>query len=134
MHSGTVIEDIDQSHLKANQALQNKEFASYMNIFSDDLIYKQMSGKSINKGQLSNDTHKYFARIISYSNNYERIHFSMENDFFIEKLVQKATVTIRVFLFFSKKFKVEREGIYKWKKVDNVWKIAEVEIVNEKII
>lgn len=134
MHSGTVIEDIDQSHLKANQALQNKEFASYMNIFSDDLTYKQMNGKSINKGQLSNDTHKYFARIISYSNNYERIHFSMENDFFIEKLVQKATVTIRVFLFFSKKFKVEREGIYKWKKVDNVWKIAEVEIVNEKII
>jgi hypothetical protein len=133
MDINTVIEEIDNSHLMANLALKNKDFATYISVFSDDLKYKQMDGKAIDKRQLSKDTQKYFDRIKSYSGAYDRLNFLFENDLFIEKLAQKATVTIRIFLFFSKKWTVEREGIYKWKKVNNVWKISDVEIISEKL-
>jgi hypothetical protein len=132
MDTNLLITEVDKTHLAANLALKNRDFDAYMGYFSDDLKYKQSNGKTIDKGQLSYDTKRYFYRIKSFDGMYTRLSSSFENDLFIEKLVQKATVTIRVFIFFSKKWTVEREGTYKWEKVDGDWKILDVEVTNEK--
>ena len=133
MDTNSTIREIDNTHLAANLALKNKDFDAYIGYFSDDLKYKQLNGKIIDKRQLSNDTQRYFDRIKSYSGTYDRLNSSVDNDLFIEKIIQKATVTIRIFIFFSKKWTVEREGTYKWEKVNGKWKILNVEITSEKL-
>jgi hypothetical protein len=133
MDTDLVITEIDKTHLAANLALKNRDFDAYLGYFSDDLTYKQLNGKTIDKDQLSDDTKRYFYRIKSFDSKYTRLSSSFENDLFSEKLVQKATATVRIFIFFSKKWSVEREGIYKWKKADGDWKIFDVEVTREKI-
>ena len=133
MDTNPVIIEVDKTHLAANLALRNRDIDTYIGYFSDDLKYKQLNGKTIDKNQLSNDTKRYFYRIKSFDSMYNRLSSSFENDLFIEKLVQKAAVTVRVFIFFSKKWAIEREGTYKWKKVNGDWQISDVEVTNEKI-
>lgn len=120
-------------HRGANLALRNKEFLNYMDHFIDHLKYTQLDGKTIDKINLTKDTLKYFDRIKSYETNYSRIACAIENNLFVEKLVQTAEITIGVVIFFSKKWIVKRDGIYKWERVNNKWKIVGIEITTEKI-
>ena len=109
------VKEIDKMHLSANTALKNKDIKGYLEIFSDDLRYTQANGKTIDKRTLAHDIDKYFTRIIQHNSRYERKKFLIENNVVIETLIQHASVRIKVFLFFSKSFSIEREGIYKWR-------------------
>ena len=132
MDTNPTIAEIDKARLAAYLALENKDFATYMGCFSDDLKYKQLNGKIIDKRQLSDDTKRYFDRITTNTGTYDRLNSSVDDGLFTETIIQKTIVIISVFIFFSKKWTVEREGIYKWKKVNGEWKISDVEITSEK--
>jgi hypothetical protein len=133
MESNPIIAEIDLAHTAANFALKNKDFNSYINYFSNDLQYKQLNGKTIDKKQLSKDTQQYFSRIKNYTGKYQRLNFTFDNGIFTETLIQQATVAIRIFIFFTKHWTVERKGIYKWRKENSTWQITDVIIMNEKI-
>jgi len=128
-----LINEIDSVHKSANDALRLKQFDRYMECFSDDLQYKQLNGKTIGKKQLVNDTRHYFGRIQNYSGSYKREDYSIEKNSITERLIQYTKVSIRVFIFFSKNWTVEREGIYQWVKVNDSWKISRVDILKEKL-
>jgi len=83
-----ILNEIDKMHLFSNQAMQLKKFDDYINVFSDDLVYKQWNGKVINKKE--------------FKNQYKRNNYSIEGNRFIENLTQRATVSIKVFFFFTK--------------------------------
>jgi hypothetical protein len=134
MDNEDLIKQIDGVHKSNNDALALKQLDRYMDCFSDNLQYKQLNGKIINKKRLIEDTQRYFDRIKNFSSRYERNEFSTEDNKVVERLIQYAQVSIRVFVFFSKKWEVEREGIYEWVKIDNCWKIAKVEILKEIIL
>lgn len=133
MENEKILKEIDEMHQFANNALGQKRFEDYMNIFSDDLTYKQLNGKTIDKKQLIKDTAFYFSRIKRSQSQYQRKDFSIEGNRVTENLTQIATTSIKVFFVFTKKWTVERDGIYKWIKTDNNWQIEMVEILNEKI-
>ena len=133
MTDAEILEQIDRAHVAANEALENKQLATYIGFFTDNLQYKQRNGKIIGKAQLTKDIKLYFKRIRSFSGCYERKIFTIDEDKIVERLIQQSTVAIRVFIVFSKNWTVEREGIYKWVKVNGSWKIWNVEILNEKI-
>ena len=57
----------------------------------------------------------------------------LDNEIFTEILVQKATVSIKVFIFFSKRWAVKRQGIYRWRKENWEWKIFDVEVTKEEV-
>ena len=128
-----IIKEIDNLHKGANDALQYKQFDRYIDFFNDGLQYKQLNGKTIGKTQLIKDTSNYFDRIQEFSSLYERKDFKIENQRIIETLVQQVSVSIRLFIFFSKNWKVEREGIYQWEKINDSWKIVKVEILKERV-
>jgi hypothetical protein len=134
MEINQIIAEIDTAHSAANLAQKNKDIGTYIGCFSNDLKYKQLNGKIIDKKQLLQDVQSYFDRVRSHISTYDRVSSSVGSDLFIEKIVQKAIVTISVFIFFSKTWTVEREGIYEWKKEDGHWKISTVEVTSEKII
>lgn len=133
MENDILISEIDSVHLSANDALKKKDFESYAEHFSNDLEYKQLNGRTINKAKLVNDVAVYFNRVLNSSSDYQRIAFQVENDKIIERLVQKSQIAIKVFIFFSKKWTIEREGVYEWKKNYGKWEIIRVEIINEKV-
>ena len=133
MDNEKILKEIDEMHQFSNEALGQKRFDAYINIFSDNLTYKQLNGKIIDKKQLAKDTTFYFSRLRTSKSQYERKDFSIEGNRFTENLIQKATVSIKVFLFFTKKWTIERTGIYEWIKIEGNWKIEKVEILNEKI-
>ena len=97
-----IISEIENAHSVANLSLQNKDFASYMGNFSDKLKYKHINSKTIDKNQLAKDTQQYFNRIQGCRTNYDRLNFSLDIDLFTETLVQRATVSLKVFIFFQR--------------------------------
>jgi len=128
-----LLEEIDNMHQLANELLGQKRFDSYINLFSDSLRYKQINGKSIDKKELAKNTALYFSRLKSTISQYERKSYSIDENRFTENLIQKATASIRVFIFFTKKWTVEREGIYQWSKREGTWEIENIEILSEKV-
>lgn len=134
MEEDLVLEEIEKQHLLANEALKNKELTTYLLLFSEELQYKQLNGNTIDKKQLTEDTKKYFTRIRKVSNSYDRLEYSINGSLFTERLIQKSQVGIRVFVFFTKNWKLEREGIYTWEKTNGEWRIIKVKIVNENVV
>ncbi|PKV52300.1 hypothetical protein ATE84_4411 [Aquimarina sp. MAR_2010_214] len=128
-----ILKIIDETHSLAIKSMIQKNLSEYMSVFADELLYKQLNGKIINKKQLTKDTEKYFSRVLSVKSNYKRINHKLETCKFSETLIQEAEVTIRVFIFFRKKWKVLRKGIYKWSMSNQEWKITEVDILEEQI-
>lgn len=133
MENEKLLQEIDKMHQKANEALAQKQFDTYISIFSDQLEYKQINGKTIDKRTLVKDTSRYFGRLKTSSSEYERKDYSFEENRFTENLIQKAIASIRVFIFFTKKWTVEREAVYQWGNHEGKWKIEKVEILNEKV-
>jgi hypothetical protein len=74
-----------------------------------------------------------FSCLRHQNSQYERKDFSVDGNRFTENLIQRAIASIKVFFFFTKKWTVEREGIYEWIKIDGSWKIEKVEILNERV-
>ncbi len=132
MADSQLINEIDAIHTVANDALRQKDLHAYIAVFADKLACKQLNGKIIGKRQLIKDIKFYFTRIKNYKSEYERKDFSAGDDIITERLIQKAIVSIRVFIFFSKSWTIEREGVYEWEKIDGTWKIVKVEIIKEK--
>ncbi len=133
MDNQKILKEIDEMHQFSNEALGQRRFDAYINIFSDNLTYKQINGKTIDKKELAKNTASYFSRLKSSKSRYERMNYSIDGNRITENLIQKAIASIRIFIFFTKTWTVEREGIYEWVKNDENWKIEKVEILNEKI-
>ncbi len=133
MNSEIIIKEIDEMHQLSKDALAQKRLESYLEIFSENLTYKQLDGKVIDKKELARNTASYFNRLKNATSKFVRKKYSIEGNRFTENLIQTATASIKVFIFFTKRWTVEREGIYEWVKIEGKWKIEKVEILNEKI-
>ena len=133
MTDAELSKEIDSAHIAANEALKNKKFDAYIQFFDDSLQYEQPNGKIIGKAKLSDDIKLYFNRIKSYSGSFHRKEININGDKVIEILTQHAKITIKIFIFFSKNWTVEREGIYEWIKVNGNWKICKVKVLAEKV-
>ncbi|HTE01768.1 MAG TPA: hypothetical protein VK668_20910 [Mucilaginibacter sp.] len=133
MVNDEIIKEIDKTHELSNEALKFKQFDRYIEYFSENLKYVQLNGKEIGKRQLIQDITNYFRRIKSFSSKYERKDYTINKDCVVETLVQQSKVSLRIFIFFSKNWTVEREGVYEWIKVNDSWKIVKVKILKEKV-
>jgi hypothetical protein len=110
MDTEKLLAKIDQVHQKGQIAIQQKNLEEYMSMFTDDLHYTQMDGKTIGKGQLLNDQKRYFSRIVHAHSHYERISFEFKGQEFEETLWQDAELSIRI--FFLRKHGEYKERAY----------------------
>jgi len=128
-----ITKTIDRIHETCFESIRKKNLSSYMSVFDKDVTYKQYNGQVVGKSQLANDQKRYFSRIKSVKNSYERIDWVQNYNRFSETLIQQAEISIRVFIFFKKTWKVVRKGIYDWSNISGEWKIVKVNILEEKI-
>jgi hypothetical protein len=124
---------IDTIHERGHAAIQKKNLEEYLSIFSDELEYTLIDGKTIDKAQLLIDQKAYFSRLVYSNSRYERLSFELKGNEFEEILQQNAEIAIRVFIFLKKTWKVSRKGIYSWTLHENDFKIKKVKILEEKI-
>ena len=124
---------IDNIHEKGLAAIRQKNLPAYMSIFSDDIEYTQIDGKTIKKAQFLKDQKAYFLRLVYSNSSYERLSYEIKDNEFEEILLQNAEISIRVFIFFKKTWIVKRKGNYCWTLSNNQLKIKKVKILEERI-
>lgn len=107
MNSESVINQIDEIHRLSKDALTQKKIDLYLAVFSENVRYKQFDGKIIDKKELRRNTETYLHRLKTVKSEYERKKYSLEGSRFTEHLIQKATASINIFIFFTKKWTIE---------------------------
>lgn len=129
-----LIAELDETHATAKRAFVAKDIAAYQDCFTSDLQYTQPDGRVIGRGQLMSDVRKQFARVHSCSTEYHRQSFSRHSDHRVTELLsQSAWIELRVFVFFTKRWQVERKGEYTLRKDGERWRIEKVVVLSEDI-
>lgn len=132
METELIISVINESHKKANIALENKDATAYVSNFDDSFQYTPANGISLNKRDYTYDLEKYLKRVKRLETSQYRIKSSFENEVFTEKIARKSIVIKSNLLFFSKKQTIQTEEIYQWKNIKGEWKVVAVEVVLEE--
>lgn len=128
------LEIIEKLHKKAQIAMKQRDISGYMSIFSNDLEYIQKNGDVIDREQLLRDQKKYFSRLVDVKSEYKMLSFERKEDLLEETIEQNTELAIRVFIFFKKKWKVKRRGIYSWTLLSgDEPKIRKVKILEENV-
>ena len=131
METDLITKEIDAIHKKADSAFQDKNISDYISHFEENVTYKNVDASTFDKKELIYETEKYFKKTKSINTTYYRIKSSIENDAFTEKIARKSIVYIKGLLF-SKKQTIQTEEIFHWKKINEDWKVIEVEITLEE--
>lgn len=80
------------------------------------------------------DQKKYFSRLVDVKSEYKMLSFERKEDLLEETIEQNTELAIRVFIFFKKKWKVKRRGIYSWTLLGgDELKIRKVKILEENV-
>jgi hypothetical protein len=124
---------LDQAHAIAQSALNAKDLDRYMAVFSRDLAYKQLNGKTITWQQLRRDVADQFARMTKAEGKFVRERLEYKGTDVIEYATQNATAEERIFFVFKRVWRIHRRGIYTWSKINARWVISKVDILEERV-
>jgi len=131
--STSIAEELDAMHHRAMDHYRQTNLGAYRQLFAPDLKYRQMNGTEIDRDQLARDVRAQFSRVTSADSSYTRESLSIESERATEQVVEVASTTIRVFVFFRRTWQVRRTGRYTWVKGADGWKIHRVAVLNEHI-
>ena len=129
----TIEEELDARHRQAQVHFGNRDITAYMEMFTPDLVYRQANGVEIGREQLRRDVQAQCRRIVSADSSYTRESLHLEEDGAIEHLVQTTSASMRVFVVFRRRWRVQRSGRYTWVRTSTGWKIRKAEILHESI-
>ncbi len=126
--------DLDAAHAAAIDAFSEKDVSAYRDCFTPDVEYTQADGRVIGRDQLMRDVQAQFNRVHSLGTSYSRQSLTKHSDDRVtETLTQSAWIKLRVFVFFTIHWSVERSGDYSWRKVDGLWKLERVIVRSENV-
>jgi len=132
METDLIISAINDQHKKANFAIESKDAAAYLSVFDDSLTYTNTDQTKLDKQSYSNETEKYFRRSKRIETSHYRIKSSFDKEVFIEKIARKSIIIKPKLLVLSKKQTIQTEEIFRWKNINNEWKVISVEVVLEE--
>lgn len=126
-----IAEELDLCLEKAMDAFRRKDLRAYMALFTDDLSYRQSSGKVIGRDQLANNVAAQFSILHSAESSFVREELVVSGQEATEQLKQIATLTTKHLKVFYRTWMMERQGRYVWVRTDQGWLIRQVEILQE---
>jgi len=126
--------ELDRLHSSAKEAYAARDISSYQEYFTADLVYIQADGKSIGREQLMRDISKQIKQHKAVDSTMNRESIEINDDGTITQVVQhRGSYSVSVFYLFTKKWKLERKGVYTYRKTENGWRICSVEVLSETI-
>jgi ketosteroid isomerase-like protein len=133
--STTLAAELDAAHARAQHAFSTKDLAAYMAMFAPDLRYTQLNGKTIGRDELARDVTHQLRTVRSAESSFSRASLEPSDSGAVEVVVQNITADVDAFWgLVHRHWQMQRKGRYVWKKTDNVWQIAEVRVLEERIV
>jgi hypothetical protein len=133
MDQSTLTSELDAAHSRAKASYRSKDLGGFMAMFAPSLRYKQPDGRTIGWDQLAHDVSAQFMSVEDADTAYVRESLKVEGDGVTEVLEQKASLTMRYFLFFKRTIRLSRRGRYRWIRTPAGWQIEEVEVLSESV-
>ena len=133
MDQSTLTNELDAAHSRAKASYRARDLGGFMAMFAPSLRYKQPDGRTIGWDQLAHDVSAQFMSVEAADTAYVRESLQVESDSVTEVLQQKASLTMRHFLFFKRTISLSRRGRYRWIRTQAGWQIEEVEVLSESV-
>jgi ketosteroid isomerase-like protein len=129
-----IAKELDNVHAKARSAYLKRDLNAYRAVFTEDLRYLQPNGKPIGLQQLMRDVGKQLAQFKSVDSEFTRESIAMNQDGSVTQFGSlNGTYSVSIFFFFTKTWKIVRRGRYTFRKIDDEWRICEVEVLSETV-
>src|SRR5882672_11617493 len=124
---------VAERHDASRRLYLARDLPGYMSFFTPDLAYRQANGKVITLQQLSHHVEEQFRRIgavdwISRVESEERSPTQIT-----EVVHQTGTAVTSAFGLLHRVWRLDRRGRYTWKVHDGRWRIAAVDVLEERI-
>jgi hypothetical protein len=125
---------VAERHDASRRLYVARELVGYMSFFSPDLAYRQANGKVVGLRQLTNDVEEQFRRLgavdwVSRVESEER-----SPDQVIEVVSQTGTIVTTAFGLLHRMWRLDRRGRYTWRVHDGRWRIAQVDVLEERVV
>ena len=125
---------LDTVHLRIREAFRKRDLVTYGQHLAEDLVYVEANGRVQNRRGLLRSVRRQFARLVSFTGQFDRDSLILENGDAVETGTQTARIALRVFLFLEIRWCVTRHGRYSWRRDMAVgWVLRHVVLDQEKI-
>ena len=128
-----VAQALDAAHRSAKAAYSRRDPLAYMELFADDLAYRQADGNVIGRDQLAKEVKAQLSMLDSAETSFTREKLEVVGDEATEVLRQIATVTTKHFIVIRRTWNIDRLGKYVWRNTEQGWRIKKVEVLKEKV-
>jgi hypothetical protein len=124
---------IAERHEESRRRYRARDLQGYMSFFAPDLSYRQANGQTVNFAQLS-------AQVATQLRNMSAADWTArvdseerDGDRITETVTQNGTYVATAFGFLHRTWRFERRAKYTWKVHEGAWRIASVEVVEERM-
>jgi len=123
-----------ERHEESRRLFLARDLTRYMSLFAPDLIYRQRNGEVIDRNQLSKHVATQFDRLgaVNWSSDVEAEERG--EDRVVETVKQTASFATSAFGLLHRTWRFERRGRYTWKVHEGRWRIAEVQVLEERVV
>jgi Domain of unknown function (DUF4440) len=128
-----VLAEIDAVHLTIRDAFRRRDLPSYTACLAPDLRYQGADGRVISRDGLARDVDRQFDRLVGFDSTFDRRSGTVARGEFTETGTQTAWITLRVFVVFAIRWKIERLGLYVWTRGASSWLLKEALIEQERV-
>src|SRR3954470_305384 len=124
---------IAERHDKSRALYRTRDLAGYMAFFTPDLVYRQANGEALDRNQLQTSVASQL-RNMSAADWTSRLESEERDaDRVIETITQSETYVATAFGFLHRSWRFERRARYTWKVHEGQWRIAEVQVLEERM-
>ena len=127
--------ELDAAHERARRAYDRRDATAYIDMFHEDLEYKQRDGRTIGRNQLASDVRVQLSRMHAATTSFHRRTLDIDGDgrAAVEVVDQHATFETRAFWLIHREWIVQRHGRFEWIRTAAGWRIRRVEVITEDI-
>lgn len=122
-----------ERHETSRRLYLAKDLQGYIDLFAPDVAYKQANGTTITRDQLARNVADQFHKLGTAEWTSEVESEDRKPDEVVETVRQTGVFVATAFGFLHRVWRLERRGRYTWRVQDGLWKIAAVEVLEEKL-
>ena len=124
---------MDERHEASRRFYRARDLAGYMSLFAPDLAYRQANGATIDLKQLTNQVADQLRRLGAADWTSRVESEERANDSVVEVITQNGIFVATAFGVVHRAWRFERRGRYTWRVHEGRWRIAEVQVLEERI-
>jgi hypothetical protein len=124
---------IAERHEESLRRYRARDLQGYMSFFAPNLSYLQANGETIHLGQLTAQVATQLRNMGSADWTSRVDSEQQDGDRITETVTQNGTYVATAFGFLHRTWRFERRARYTWKVHEDAWRIAAVEVLEERL-